>query len=420
MALAVQQDQPCAHIVDGALILDGFVESDSGVLAALADVDELDDAVHLFLQIGARASRAVGATIDSQVVERAFDAMSSQFDSKVVDLVNRISGTTNEFLDDEEGRLPVFLRALEIRLGEQFDALFDEDSKSSALAAMTKVFEQVAAERERELRRSIDPSDPESALGRMKRELLETMGEQFRLMLGHVTDIAAAVAKEEGRAEITQISAGKGRPYEEVLASALARHAARYGDSAEPVGDQLGATGRKTGDVLIRLAPSDCGGKPLAMLFEAKNWSKRPSVRKVHDELDRGMANRQAVVAVEIFRDINASPTRTTFSPFDNKAIAVFTGNEEDEWTLELAYLWARTETRRRTGEREATVDLAGAFAALDDARRGLDRAVTIKRYVGAAGSQLQLASSEVEALENDMRLALSDARTRLETPVAD
>jgi hypothetical protein len=416
MAFSLQHDQDrTARIVDGVLVLDGFVESDPLVVTSLADTDDLEGGVHTYLQLAARAARAVGASLDSGVVERAFEALKGQFEVQVSSAVERISGATTELLDEEGGRLPSFLRALEVRLAEHFDALFDEDSKSSALAVMTKVFTEVAREREQALRRAIDPSEPDSALGRMKHELLEAMGQQFRLMLGHVTDIAAAVAKNEGRAEITEISVAKGRPYEEKLAGALSRLAAHHGDSAEPVGDETGVTGRKLGDIVVRLAPQDSAGQELSMLFEAKNWSKRPSVRKVHDELDRAMTNRQAVVAIEVFPSLDASPTRAVFSPFDNKAIVVFTGDDEGAWALELAYLWARTETRRRCGGVGEEIDIAGALASLEQASRVLERIVTVKRFLGGARNHLDKAGAEIGGLQSELREALDSVRRSLE-----
>jgi hypothetical protein len=282
---------------------------------------------------------------------------------------------------------------------------------------MTRVFEQFAVERDREFRRATNPSDPDTALGRMKQDLLASMKEHFSHMLGQVAEIAAVVGRNAGRAEITEVSPIKGRPYEESLVAALGRQAARHGDSSEAVGEQQGASGRKIGDVVVRLAPSDCVGEPLAVLFEAKNRSRHPSMRKVHDELDAGMANRQAVVGIAVFPTVEVSPSGTVFATYDNKAIAVFAGSEEDELALELAYLWARTEARRRGRTDMSEVDIKGALAALDDARRVLDRIVTVKRYLGGARCQLEKAGTEVDGLRFELREALDEARSRLEPP---
>jgi len=201
---------PTAQLIDNTLVLEGFCESDPTVVATLAEADDLEMAVHSCLQIGARAARAVGAAVDAQVIERAFSALSAEFDSKVAGAVEHITGATEAFLDADDGSLPVFLRGLQGQLAEQLDALFDEDSKSSALALMEKVFENASTDHSRKMREVLDPANPDSALGRVKGELLFAMGEQFRLVLGQVNDIGLAVSRDAGRGEIIEMSAMKG------------------------------------------------------------------------------------------------------------------------------------------------------------------------------------------------------------------
>jgi hypothetical protein len=134
-------------VLDGEVHINDFVDTDPTLHRVLVEAAEPEEMTHTILRIGAQASLVAQADLDARVVERAFDALNAQFDASLTDAVESISGKTTELLDDEGGRLPSFLRSLESRLAEQFEALFDEDSKSSALAAMTRVFEQFAAER---------------------------------------------------------------------------------------------------------------------------------------------------------------------------------------------------------------------------------------------------------------------------------
>ena len=138
---------PIAQIIDNVLVLEGFCEADPTVVATLAEAPDLETAVHGCLQIGARAARAVGAAVDAQVIERAFGALSAEFDAKVTGAVEHITGAAETLLGAADGgTLPVFLRGLQGQLAEQLDALFDEDSKSSALGQMEKVFPKASAD----------------------------------------------------------------------------------------------------------------------------------------------------------------------------------------------------------------------------------------------------------------------------------
>jgi hypothetical protein len=405
---------PTAQLIDNMLVLEGFCESDPAVVATLAEADDLEGAVHSCLQIGARAARAVGAAVDAQVVERAFSALSSEFDSKVTDAVEHITGAAGALLDTDDGTLPVFLRGLQVQLAEQLDSLFDEDSKSSALALMEKVLEKASTDHSRKMRQVLDPADPDSALGRVKGELLSVMGEQFRLVLGQVNDIALAVSRDAGRGEIIEMSTLKGRTYQEQVAEILASIAVDHGDLVELLADDDGSKGGKVGDIVVRLAPTDTGGLPVNVLFEAKSWSRKPSLRKVLDELDRGMVNREAVFGLEVFSTLEAAPSLVPFTQFDNKAIVMCNGDETDHWALRLAYLWSRLEARRRAGPGTGETDLAQAEAALNDARRALGRVVTVRRFLGQSRNTLDKAGIELTGMTDDLREAIESAQKAL------
>jgi hypothetical protein len=165
---------------------------------------------------------------------------------------------------------------------------------------------------------------------------------------------------------------------------------------------------------VVRLAPGDTGGRPVQVLFEAKNWSRKASLRNVLEELDRGMANRQAAVGVEVFSTPEAAPSLVPFTHFDNKAIVVSSGAETDHWALWLAYLWSRLEARRRAGPGTGELDLEQADAALSDARRALGRVVTIRKFLGQSRNTLDKAGTELTGMIEDLREAIESVRDAL------
>ena len=167
-------------------------------------------AVRACLQIGARASTAAGASLDTLVVEKAFDGLVDGFSTTVSEAVEPDRG---------HGRGPG-RRGLRTAAGHaepaqgradhQLDALFDPDSKSSALARM-----EAGLRRGGGLRRpsrsgpSLDPANDKSPLGQWKAEVLGTVREQVGLVLTQLTEVAATVAASDARAKTFALTASR-------------------------------------------------------------------------------------------------------------------------------------------------------------------------------------------------------------------
>ena len=405
-------DHPVVRVSEGAVVIEGLVDDDPLLVAVVSEDPDPEGAVRACLGLGARVSKAARATLDTEVVDRAFAELTNGFSRTVGEAVDEIIGKTDSLVDAEDGALPSMLRQLRSDLTSQFDALFDEDSKTSALARMEKVFSASAVTFDRTMRAALDPSNDESPLAQWKREVLAQLTESLGLVLTQITDLRTALVADETRATTFELTAVKGFPFEDRVHSAIEGFARRYGDLAEHVGTIRGAGAAKTGDSVVELSVDDTGGRRAAVAFEAKK--DKLSLRKTHLELDRALTNRDAVVAVAVFASPELAPTSVPFSFHANKAIVVLDPETGDTQTLELAYMWARWEARKSLIDDTAGVDIARVEAAFADAQRALARSSTLRGCHTRAKRQIDLATGELEVLVAEVNTAVAALRLAL------
>jgi len=204
------QEHYAVRVSGGTVLIDGLVEDDPGVVALVQEADDPDRAVRACLQIGARASIVAGASLDSLEMEKAFGELVDGFGTTVGQAVAQIVGTAEGLVDNDDGPFPLMLRQLKGDLATQLDALFDPDSKSSALARMEKVFAEAASLHTKSMRAVLDPSDEKSPLGQWKAEVLGTVRDQVGLVLTQVTEMAAATAARGGTGKDLRPHCGQG------------------------------------------------------------------------------------------------------------------------------------------------------------------------------------------------------------------
>lgn len=386
--------EPTARIEDGQLVLDGFVESDDAVLAVLKEVEDLEAAVSMLLELGARAQRVTAATLDSLVVERTFERLISGFDLSLAGALEQIGEVTSGVVDELE-------------------AVFDEDSKTSAQARIEKAIATGAAAHLTSLRKVLDPASEDSPLARLKAEILASVSTQLGLVLKQLSELASGLSAEAARNEAMKLTAIKGFPYEDQVHAVLEGIATSHGDLARQTGHEPGATGRKVGDEVVELAPEDTGGQRVAITFESKHQPL--TLRKIHEELDLAIDNREASAAVAVFACQAQAPTSVPFSFHGDRAICVYDPDEGDDGALWLAYMWARWTALRsieRTENEER--DLDEAEAAIAEASQALARVTTIKTALTRARNGIDQAGPEVEALRDELQAALGRLRLAL------
>jgi hypothetical protein len=412
-ALTTDDGDRAARLVDGVLVLDGFLEDDPTVLAVLKEAnDGLESGVHTLLGMGARLAELGRTTLDTAGFERVVSGLADEFGETVADAVTRITTTADELVGEENGTLSVLLRQVRNDLASQLETLFDEDSKTSALARMEVVFATAAETHARSLKKAFDPTNDDSPLGRMRADLLATVSTQCGLVLTQLTELASGLSAQQARNDTMKLTAIKGFPYEDQVHAQLERMAIAHGDLARQTGHEPGTTGRWVGDEVVELAAQDTNGRRVAMTFEAKHQAL--TLRKTNEELDLALTNREAAVAVAVFASQGQAPTSIPFSFHRDKAVCVYDPDDGDERALWLAYMWARMVARRSIETLPEDVDIAEADGAIVVACEALGRITTVKGYHTKARNSIDLAASELDAMRGEVDRALGRVRTAL------
>ncbi len=400
----IPTNEPSVYIDGEELVIANFRESDPEVLSVMEEADDLSAAVHRGLAIGARALRAAKVSVDSAVVERAFDEMRETFRRSIEEFANDIATKTDELLDGEDGELPKalanFHNGVETLLGETFDP----NNKQSAVTKLESVLNDAGREQVAAVRRLIDPENEESPLGRYRSEIVKEIEKKGEAMLTAFAELKTQLAVEETKASAFEQVAAKGFSFEDLLESTLTKIAAAFEDVAERVGGTAGGRGRK-GDFVVTLNPADTGGEAASYVLEAKDSRKRlPEILK---ELDQAMENRGAVAGIAVFARTEQSPVELPFQPFDNKAVVVLDKEAPDDLALRLACCWARWVARRQLAKTADDIDLGRIAGLIEAARQALAATSKIRTALNGSKTQIDRALGHVASLVLDVETAL-------------
>ena len=234
---------PRVAVRDNEIVLNAFHETDPEVveLARKAKDGDSETAIHSALQIGARAIKLARVSVDTMVVESAFDGMTTEFDQKLEEVLSDFSQQTDGLLDEEEGALPHALQDFRGELEALLSEEFDDDSKTSIIG---KFDELISTQRDGDreaIRKLLDSGNDDSPLYRLQRDLtaqIHDESESLRKLVGEVSEKVAAAA---AAGEIKEKTAIKGDSYEDLLHSAIGQLVTPFGDTAERTGTLAGA-----------------------------------------------------------------------------------------------------------------------------------------------------------------------------------
>jgi hypothetical protein len=394
-----------ARIVDGVLHLDGFEERDPEVVNFVAASDDAESAVHRIQQVGARALGLAQTSIDTNVVKTEFDEMSRDFDGKLGETVEQISKVSSALLNEETGELACALKQFTGELDALLDETFDEDSKKSVLAKFDHILDDAAKRQVDAVKRVVDPDDPDSPLGRHRREIVKAVKEIGETLSKAVAEVSEKIAVTKVQMEMSEKTASKGFGFEDIVHDSVSRVATSHGDLAERVSTLPGATGTKAGDEVVTLCLDDTLGATARYALELKD--RKLGQKATFEELDRAMANREALVGIAVFSRQLHAPTGTSFAYWGNYAIVVLDKESLDDGGLRLACLWARWTVRRQLSDDGGEVSLDRVACLIDDARRALDRVTTVRRCHTSATKRISEATIQVDEMAAEVDSAL-------------
>jgi hypothetical protein len=405
------KNDPVVYIDGDNLIISEFRENDPEVLSIMGEADDLVAALHRSLAIGARALRAAQVSVDSAVVERAFDEMRQTFRRSIDEFAGEIAAKADELLDGEDGTIPKTLGEFREGVEALLDTTFDPNNKQSAVTKLETVLSDAGRAQVAAMRRLIDPDNDESPLGRYRAEIVKEIEKKGEAILEAFAELKTQLAVEEARADAFEHTAAKGFSFEDLLEEMLTDIASSFEDVAARVGGTPGGRGRK-GDFVVTLNSADTNGEAASYVLEAKDSPKKlPEILK---ELDEAMANRGAVAAIAVFARAEQSPTKLPFQSFDNKAVVVLDKEAPDALALRLACCWARWIARRNLAKGGEDIDLGRVAGLIEAARQGLATSSKIRTALNGSKTQIDRALGHVESLVVDVETALQGLETEI------
>src|SRR5208283_3191573 len=188
------------------------------------------------------------------LVGRSFDRLVERLDGSVDREVGRITEAATQLVGEDDGALTKMFVDLKAQLEERLGALFDPDSKTSAMALLEDVFSDSSTKVLHTLRGALDPDDDATPLGRWRAELSKAIHEQNEAVLREIRDLATAMAVREARVDLWERSTQKGVAFEELVGMAFTEVGTIHGDIVEPVGRERGCDGSLVGDIVVTLS----------------------------------------------------------------------------------------------------------------------------------------------------------------------
>jgi hypothetical protein len=413
MEAATPLRHPHVSAEDDRVRIDGLIVADETLARLVAEALDPDSIAIDALEIGARVLDREQTGANAEFVKTEFEKVSKSVEAEFGERAKQAA---------EE-------------LGEKLDAVFDPDSghlsksleelfsDGSSVAVQNRVKELVAEALQRshaDLRKQFASTDEGvNPLADFKARTVDAIKEADdrqhktqRALLAQMNELEKQLQglrdekqKLEEVAEERERGTAKGRSYEEAVAEAIDRIADIQGDSAEAVGDERGAGGKK-GDIVVGL--DGCSGPAQGFIvFEAKD--KQLSKPAFRSELAAAMEQRGALYSVLVVPTPDEVPARLhPLREYDgDKLIAVF--DPDDGSTLELEYAYRIARVRVAASRDDASeIDAAALRAIVGRADAAMADVRKVKTGLTNADTGIQSARAAVEALEASVRGELS------------
>lgn len=405
-ALTIQALKSSVTFDGHSVSIDQFRENDPEFVDLIREAENPDETTHDCLSIGARALRSVQTSVDAAIVDKRFGEFETKLDHGTREAVRQINEASENYLDPESGELKQVFDAFKNELAKSLGDTFDPQSKESVLAKFEKVFQDGTRELGSSVRQLIDPGNPESPLGRLKTEMSDELKDVRKALDDLAKQVAVDQAASHASAEVLELSAVKGRRFEETVFEAVSEFVAFYQDEPEAVGAKGGSDGNQIGDIVVSLNAHDATSGDARYVVEVKD--KKLGLRQALDELDRAIANRGAKAGVIVFANQEKAPTTAPCRAYGNKVVVVLDKQVMDTQPLRLALMNARLIVQRESREHSDDLDFEGAMTLVQEGQRALDCHANIKRCHSAARNQIESAVTHtgdlVERIETILR----------------
>lgn len=408
------------HTTTSTVVLDGeevlihdLREDDREFVALIREAENPEQVTHDCLGVGARALRGVQTTVDAALVDKRFGEFEHRLERGTGEAVRQINEASQGYLDPEKGELKKMLDRLKGELDRSLGATFDPKSKESVISKFEQIFTEGTRDLGKAVRELVDPGNAESPLGRLRSEMGGEL-KQVRSALDELTKhVVAEQAAAEASAEVLELTAVKGRRFQEIVFEAVSEFAGFYGDLPEAVWDDYGSDGNRVGDILVTLNEADTSGGRAAYVVEAKD-KKGLGLREALDELNQAIDNRAAQAGVMVFARQDKAPTTTPCRAYGNKVVVVLDKADPDTQPLRLALMAARLAVQRELHGPAGELDIEGALALIEEGQRALACHATIKRCHSTARNQIETAATHTADLVRRVEAILAELGDKL------
>lgn len=416
--IPLHPDPSTVVLVDGVVVITAMEDTDPVLVDLVREAEDAGGAVRSALHVGARAVRAAGVNVDTEVIDRRFASMAEQMERQVDQAVDGLSKAIGEAVAPDGGAIPLVFDKHRADLEALLGTTFDPESKSSVISLIEKMLDEAQRSQVDAISDLVTVDGDDSPLANLRtavaRDVKENLKDQLEGVHAELKVVSETMAVNAAVAPVIAITTAKGFTFEDVLHARVETLALGHGDLAEQTGTTAGVAGTKKGDEVVTLDLDDTRGTEVRFVLEAK--STKLSLRKAYDELDAAMENRDAVAGVLVFSSMDQAPTTVPFHYSGNRAIVVLDEDGADDGALRLAYMWARWMARRELSDAETdSIDLDRIAALIDQARTALGRVQTIRSCHSKSLKAIEQAGDEVTRLTDDVRVFLGDLASELD-----
>jgi hypothetical protein len=404
----------CDVRVDGDHIaVTGLSLYDAELAAYVSDQPEVDRlaVVERGLKVGLIALRNAGVTLNVDFVAREFERLMHRTDESHDRAAAALDVALRESFGSKDGKLP---RTLETFLGDDgtlrrlVDDLFDEERRDSAIGRMRTLLAGYFDGDGAIISRMLDPRLAGSPLHGFRTEMRE--------MLKDVSDrLIRLEAARDARADERDKGTAKGLDFEDAVEARLDALLGGTGDLVESTGTAVGNSVRsRKGDFLITVDPSWTRGHSVRVAVEAK--SGRVGLAKLCRDLDETRRNRDAVVAVAVYRAGNGPAGCAPFTLHGEHIICELDADDPDDTGFTAAVRVARVLALVAVRDRADVVDAAAVRRDLDGIRTQLDAIAGMKSKL----TSISTATGDVRNGLDALRQGVMDRVMSIEGNVAD
>lgn len=338
-------------------------------------------------------------------------------------LADQRTRVLSEFsLNNDQSALSVLVKKLrenQAELGqgvkEQIEVLMKEFSLNrddSALSQMVARIKQASETIDSHL--TLDK--PDSALARIKKELLELLARQAETAAKFQEEVKLALEQMKVRKAEALRSSQHGRDFEQAALAFLEADARAAGDVLEATGNVVGQIKNcKKGDAVLELGPEHAAAGA-RIVVEAKGESGY-TLTKARAEIEEARKNRGAGVGLFVFARRNAPAGQEPFQRLGDDLFIVW--DEDDPQTdlfLKAGLMVARALCTRQARVREASAaDFAGVEKVILDIEKRAGNYDEVRKWATTIKGNAEQILERVRIDQDGVRRQIDNLRDLME-----